>query len=206
MGHITLLSEILCFSDKNDYFCGVSCNDCLMEHQQYMKRRVCAIRVEPYLAAYAKMKFDTDPKTGGIKIPDSFDLYHCVWQLMERHPKDARLPEDSNLKIWLPARRGADGLAQKNPAFWNYLSPRSARQVEKQLRRLFNWEFHHYMETATHGDRCLTKIQAVREFISVYGLGLDCEDALLKNIQRHEHTIRTFLGIKKYKNRKKRRI
>ena len=52
-----------------------------------MKRRVCAIRVEPYLATYAKMKFDVDPKTGGIRIPDSFDLYHCVWQLMSRRPQ-----------------------------------------------------------------------------------------------------------------------
>ena len=28
----------------------------------YEKRRVAAIRVEPYLAQYARMKFDTDPK------------------------------------------------------------------------------------------------------------------------------------------------
>lgn len=177
-----------------------------MEHQQYMKRRVCAIRVEPYLATYAKMKFDVDPKTGGIRIPDSFDLYHCVWQLMERRPADAELPGDPNLLIWLPARRGTDGLAQKNPAFWNYLSPRSARQVEIQLRRLFNWEFHHYMDTAIHGEQRRTKIQAVRSFISKYGLGLDCEDALLKNIQRHERTIQVFLGIKKRKKKKKRKI
>lgn len=169
-----------------------------------MKRRVCAIRVEPYLAAYARMKFDTDSRTGGIRIPDSFDLYHCVWQLMERQPKDAELAQEPNLTIWLPARRGTDGLAQKNPAFWNYLSPRSVRQVEKQLRRLFNWEFHNYMDLATHGAQCRTKIQAVRDFISMYGLGLDCEDALLKNIQRHERTIQVFLGIKKHKNRKKR--
>lgn len=177
-----------------------------MESQQYMKRRVAAIRVEPYLAAYARMKFDVDAKTGGIKIPDSFDLYHCVWQLMERRPLNATLPDEPNLLIWLPARRGTEELAQKNPAFWNYLSPRSARLIERSLRRLFNWEFHHYMEMATHGDHKVTKVQAVRNFIRKYGLGIDSEDALLKNIQRHERTIQLFLDIKKRKNKKKRNI
>ena len=177
-----------------------------MESQQYMKRRVAAIRVEPYLAAYARMKFDIDAKTGGIKIPDSFDLYHCVWQLMERRPMDVQQAEEPNLLIWLPARRGTDGLAQKNPAFWNYLSPRSARLIERSLRRLFNWEFHHYVDMVTHGEHRQNKVQAVRSFIRRYGLGIDSEDALLKNIQRHERTLQVFLGIKKRKNKKKRNI
>ena len=175
-----------------------------MEKEKYSKNRVAAIRVEPYLAEYARAKFDIDTKTGGIKIPDSFDLYHCVWQLMERKPAYVALPDEPNLKIWLPARRATDGLAQKNPAFWNYLSPRSARQVERSLRRLFNWEFHHYVDEATGDGSRTTKLQAVRDFIRKYGLNIDCEDALLKNIQRHENTLRVFLGIKKKKKKKNR--
>lgn len=171
-----------------------------MEHQEYQKRRICAIRVEPYLAKYARMKFDVDAQTGGIRIPDSFDLYHCVWQLMERRPVGVELPKDANLTIWLPARRGIEGVAQKNPAFWNYLSPRSARQVERSLRRLFNWEFHHYCDDLI--SRGLAKKESVGRFIRKYGLGIDCEDALLKNLQRHERTIHAFLGIKKRKNKK----
>lgn len=168
-----------------------------MENEQYHKRRVCAIRVAPYLAKYARQKFDVDSKTGGIRIPDSFDLYHCVWQLMERRPADAVEPEGANLVIWLPARRGSEGGGQKNPAFWNYLSPRSAWMIEKSLRRLFNWEFHHYCDELV--SRGTTKREAVSRFISLYGLGIDSEDALLKNLQRHEHAIRVFLGIKKGK-------
>lgn len=172
-----------------------------MEHQQYQKRRVCSIRVAPYLATYARQKFDVDPLTGGIRIPDTFDLYHCVWQLMERRPKDAKPTEETNLTIWLPARRGIEGLAQKNPAFWNYLSPRSARLVERSLRRLFNWEFHHYCENLI--SRGTGKKEAVGRFIRMYGLGIDSEDALLKNLQRHERAIQVFLGIKKGGNKKK---
>lgn len=174
-----------------------------MEHQQYMKQRVCAIRVEPYLAKYARAKFDVDPKTGGIRIPDSFDLYHCVWQLMERRPKGAELPEDPNLTIWLPARRCTEGLAQKNPAYWNYLSPRSQRLIEKSLRRLFNWEFHHFCDNLV--SQSVTKKEAVDRFISKYDLGIDAEDTLLKNLQRHERTIQVFLGIKKRRNKKNHR-
>ena len=171
-----------------------------MDPQQYMKRRVCAIRVEPYLAEYARRKFDIDPKTGGIRIPDSFDLYHCVWNLMERHPVNAEPPGDANLVIWLPARRNTEGVAQKNPAYWNYLSPRSQHLVEKSLRRLFNWEFHHYCEDLI--SRGCKKAEAVRSFISLYRLGIDSEDALLKNLQRHERTVQVFLGIKKRKSGK----
>ena len=171
-----------------------------MDSQRYQNRRVCAIRVAPYLAKYARMKFDVDAQTGGIRIPDSFDLYHCVWQLMERRPADAVTAADANLTIWLPARRGIDGQAQKNPAFWNYLSPRSARQVERSLRRLFNWEFHHYCEDLV--SRGTAKKEAVMRFIRMYGLGIDSEDALLKNLQRHERSVQEFLGIKKGKNQK----
>lgn len=170
----------------------------------YEKRRVASIRVEPYLAQYARMKFDTDPKTGGIKIPDSFDLYHCIWQLMERRPRHTEDQDDTNLSIWLPARRGIDGVTQKNPAFWNYIPRRKFWIIEKALRRLFNWEFHHYCENLV--SQSVTKKEAVDRFIRMYGLGLDCEDALLKNLQRHERAISLFLGIQKKKNKKKRKI
>lgn len=175
-----------------------------MEHQQYQKRRVASIHVEPYLATYAQRKFEIDPKTGGIKIPDTFDLYHCVWQVMSRRPKGCEPQGNENLTIWLPARRGIDGLTQKNPAFWNYISPRRQWIIEKSLRRLFNWEFHHYVEQCL--AQSMPKVDAVRAFIKLYGLGLDCEDALLKNLQRYERTISTFLGIQKRKNKKNRRF
>ena len=175
-----------------------------MEKGKYSKLRVASIRVEPYLAIYARKKFEIEPKTGGIKIPDTFDLYHCVWQVMMRRPKDTKPLGDENLTIWLPARRSIDGITQKNPAYWNYISPRGARHVEYQLRRLFNWEFHYYCEEKI--NQGITKIGAVRSFSAMYGLGFDHEDALLKNLQRYERTLCLFLGIKKRKYKKKHQI
>ena len=171
-----------------------------MDRQRYLRRRVCAIRVAPYLAKYARMKFDVDSETGGIRIPDSFDLYHCVWQLMEHRPTNAETAAGANLTIFLPFRRAVDGQPGKHPEHWNYLSPRSQRMIERSLRRLFNWEFHHYCEDLV--SRGTAKKEAVTRFIRMYGLGIDSEDALLKNLQRHERSVQEFLGIKKGKNQK----
>jgi hypothetical protein len=187
-------------------FAGViNANSLMIDPERYVKRRVCEIRVEPYLAAYARRKFDTDPKTGGIRIPDSFDLYHCVWQLMSLRPRhsvdEGQLP--ANLRIHLPARRASETLSQKNPAYYNYIPPRFHWIIGKSLRRLFNWEFHHYVEQRIQEG--VTKVEAVRSFVRMYHLGIDCEDALLKNMQRYERSMKIFLNIgrKKHKNTKK---
>lgn len=189
-------------SIKISTFAGIDKTDSLMiDPERYVKRRVCEIRVEPYLAAYARRKFDTDPKTGGIRIPDSFDLYHCVWQLMSRQPRHisegSQLPP--NLRIHLPARRATENLAQKNPAYYNYISPRFYWIIGKSLRRLFNWEFHHYVEQRLQEGT--SKIDAVRAFVRLYHLGIDCEDALLKNLQRYERSMHVFLNISRKKRK-----
>ena len=174
-------------------------------HQQH--RRVAEIRVEAYLAQYARMKFDVDPRTGGIKIPDSYSLYHCVWQSMSKWPSErwhvgVRRPVDApegNLLIHLPNRREEGGV-WKNPRYWNYISPRHARLINRELKRLFDWEFHHYVEILLEYQPDITKKEAVARFARKYGLGIDSEDALLKNFQRHLRAVRILLGLKKRKN------
>lgn len=163
-----------------------------MEYEKYRQQRVAVIQVADYLARWAVRKFDIDPQTGGIRIPQTFDLYHCVWHLMERRPRNLTAEPVGNLKIWLPARRAEGHLAQKNPAIWNYLSPRRQHVVEQQLRRLFSYEFHMHVEQELL--RGVQKTEAVRNYIRLYRLGLDCEDTLLKNLQRHERALREFLG------------
>jgi hypothetical protein len=178
-----------------------------MNQQQSHSRRVAQIRVEPYLAAYARRKFPIDPITGGIKVPDKFDLYHCIWHSMSKWPlerwnigvrRKADAPE-GNLLIHLPNRRSEGGI-RKNPLFWNYISRRHARLINRELKRLFDWEFHHYVEILLEYHPDMTKKEAVQRFAKKYALGIDCEDALLKNFQRHEKTIRIFLGLRKRKN------
>lgn len=177
------------------------------DNKQNQRRRTASIRVAPYLACYARQKFDVDPKTGGILIPDSFDLYHCVWQLMAKWPLErwhigvsrrVELPE-GNLLIHLPFRRSEGGIS-KDPRYWNYISPRAARVIQRELKRLFDWEFHHYVENLLEYSTGVTKKEAVARFARKYALEVDAEDALLKNFQRHERRNRIFLGLKKHKS------
>lgn len=168
-------------------------------------RRTASIQVQPYLAEYARRKFSRDPQTGGIVIPDSFNLYHCVWQSMSKWPLERwhvgvmRRVEsgEGNLLIHLPDRHREGGL-RKDPRYWNYLPPRAAHEIGRELKRLFDWEFHHYMEQRLKaGD---TKVGAVREFARLYGLGIDAEDTLLKNFQRYERRMGIFLRLNKVKS------
>ena len=178
-----------------------------MEDKQTKNRRVCSISVPDYLARYARLKFDTDPKTGGIRIPDSFNLYHCVWHAMAKWPLERwhvgvmRRVETAggNLTIHLPDRRSPEDGHRKNPRYWNYISPRSARVIAAELKRLFDWEFHHYVENLLEYRDDVTKKEAVRRFARKYSLGIDAEDALIKNFQRHERKTRLFLGLNKRK-------
>ena len=111
-----------------------------MEKEDCLKQRTASISVEPYLATYARKKFDIDPKTGGIKIPDKFNLYHAVWHAMAKWPLERwhigvkrRVDNpQGNLLIHLPDCR--EGGVRKNPLYWNYISPRSARVINRELK------------------------------------------------------------------------
>ena len=176
-----------------------------MEKEDCLKQRTASISVEPYLATYAQKKFDIDPKTGGIKIPDKFNLYHAVWHAMAKWPLERwhigvkrRVDNpQGNLLIHLPDCR--EGGVRKNPLYWNYISPRSARVINRDLKLLFDWEFHHYVEILLEYHPDITKKEAIARFAKKYALGIDTEDALLKNFQRHEKAVRIFLGLKKNK-------
>lgn len=169
---------------------------------------VATIKVEPYLAQYARCKFSTHPKTGGVCIPDSFNLYHAVWHAMSKWPRERWAvgvmrrvdAPDGNLMIHLPDCR--EGGFRKNPLYWNYISPRRARVIGRELKRLFDWEFHHYVEVMLEYHPDMTKKSAVQQFVRKYALGIDTEDTLLKNYQRHEHATKIFLELNKTKTRK----
>ena len=182
-----------------------------MSKKQPNERPGVLIRVEPYLAQYARLKFDTNPKTGGIMIPSGFDLYHCIWNNMQLRPIRRTIyggiyredPPDGNLLIHLPNRRGSQGEICKDPRSWNYISPKSARAINRELKRLFDWEFHHYVDFGLQMNAQLTKKELIQRFAQKYRLGIDVEDSLLKNYQRYEQTIRILLGLKKRKSAQK---
>jgi len=161
-----------------------------MEKKRRLQNRTVGIRVEPYLSEYAIRKFELDEKTHGIKIPDNYDLYICIWNRMERRPAGVTDTPGANLRIFLPCRRsGADGMPRKHPEYWNWLSPAAALEIEAQLRLLFNFDFHTRMMDNEAQGRPRQQREVVEDFIRDYRLESISSDALLKNFQRYRQRL-----------------
>lgn len=191
--------NIYLFSDKIIIFAAMKAKNLEKQPQQ---RRTCRISVPDYLARYARYKFDMDSQTGGIRIPDSFDLYDCVWKAMAKWPVEhtwlglqrrADAP-DGNLLIHLPCRRKPVNGLRKNPCYWNYISPRAAYIIICELRKLFNKDLYDYVDSKTNN---VTRVAAVRQFCHDRDLGIDAEDALLKNLQRRDRKKHLILNLSK---------
>lgn len=165
-----------------------------MEKEKWSLKRTVGIHIEPYLAEYVSKKFKIDPKTGGVKIPYTTDLYFVVWNLMAKPKPDSMAKpieeETINLRIHLPNRRhGADELPGKNPAYFNYLSRTSAKKIEDAIRLMFNFEFHRTMMENEEFGRPRKAQEVVDDFIHVYSLESISRDALLKNFYRYRNRI-----------------
>lgn len=192
-----------------------------MERKKRASKKICTIEITPYLAEYARKKFHASTLDGSIRIPSTSDLYHCVWNNMQRPPSSspalapsaapvlalsgasaqppapvlavsaASVQPPSLLLISLPSRRPSSTEGPwKDPAYYNYISPQGAREVETCLRREFNFEFHRVMlenEAAGHPRR---NIDVVDDFICEYRLQSITSDALLKNYYRYRDLIR----------------
>ena len=161
-----------------------------MEKEKRTSKRVASIKIEPYLAEYISKKFKIDEKTGGIKIPYTTDLYHVVWNLMAKPDGQSRVPEDANLKIYLPCRRSLmDGIPGKDPAYFNYLSQAAAKKVEASIRLMFNFEFHRMLMENEEFGRPRKNQDVVADFIKKYQLKSISMDALLKNFYRFKNQL-----------------
>ena len=149
---------------------------------------VVRLKVQPFLAEYARRRFERDELTGALLIPRSFDLWHCLWQVMQKPPRGGRVTvADANLAVRLPWRRRQEGEVGKDPAYWNYISPEGQRQVEQQLRRLYYYDLHQWMLHPRQGRHLQRDL--IRQFMQRWGTNLDHEDALLKNWQRYRKNI-----------------
>lgn len=161
-----------------------------MEKKKWVSKRTASIKIEPYLAEYIQKKLEIEPKTGGVKIPYTTDLYHVVWNLMAKPDASSVVPEDANLKIYLPCRRSSsDGIPGKNPAYFNYLSQASARKIEASIRLMFNFEFHRQLMENEEFGRPRKNQEVVADFIKKYQLESISQDALLKNFYRFKNQL-----------------
>lgn len=162
-----------------------------MDKEKRIKKRVTTISIEPYLAEYITAKYEVDARTGGVKIPSSTDLYFCLWEQMSKRRANQPEYKDGNLRIFLPFRKsGVNGTPWKDPAYYNYLSPAAVKEIENQIRRMFNFELHRILLENEEFGRKKRNLDVVYEFIRAYKLKSISSDALLKNFYRFRHRLR----------------
>lgn len=163
-----------------------------------VQKRVASIRIEQYLAEYISAKYNKDATTGGIKIPCNTDLYFCVWEHMaKQHTNQPNV--DGNLCIHLPFRRaGSICSPWKDPAYYNYLSVSAAKEIETQIRRMFNFELHRVLLENEEFGRQRKNLDVIYDFIHIYKLKSISSDALLKNYYRFRNRLRP-KKVRKYK-------
>jgi len=153
------------------------------------------ITITPYLAEYMLGKYNNGADEA-MKIPDPSDLYHLIWQLMSKRPKDCTGMDNGNLEIILPCRREG-----KNPQYYNYLSERSARMIENKIKQEFNEELHSMISDNAERGREYLDIEVVNMFMCNYCIESVTEDALLKNHQRWKENIRKMRVRRNYKKK-----
>lgn len=154
-----------------------------------------SIYIEPYLAEYIRGKYNNGCE-GSLRIPDHTDLYHMVWALMSRRQKNQSPVDAGNLTFILPERR-----VGKDPKVYNFLSPASARMIEKEIRRMFNRELHTVMDENDLNGHDLNNLEVVLHFMHSYCIESVSEDALLKNFYRWRENMRKRKVRRKYEKR-----
>lgn len=161
-----------------------------MHKEKRALKKIATIRIEPYLAEYVIGKYGMEQKNGAVNIPYNTDLYHCIWENMSRQRTNQSVPEDGNLRIQLPCRKPGDGVAWKDPAYYNHLSSVASKAIEYQIRRMFNFELHRILLENEEFGRQRRNLDVIYDFIHTYQLKSISSDALLKNYYRFRNRLR----------------
>lgn len=140
------------------------------------------IEVKQHLAEYILGKYN-DCMPGPVFFPDREDLYHVIFDLLEKRPVCCEV-DSGNLEIGIPDRRFG-----KSPETYNYLGSRSSRIISQKIEVLFWAELHSMIDENKHLYG-IQYIETVAYFIRKYGIQAITEDALLKNYYRWRDKVR----------------
>jgi len=133
------------------------------------------INIKPHLAEYVRGKYN-HCDDGPVSLPHTSDLYIIVWDLMAKRPVNAAI-DSGNLDIALPARS-----VGKRPEYYNYLSPRAAKIIERFVENLMYAELHHRLRE--NKRKGINYLDTVYQFMTEYGVTRITEDAFIKDYYR----------------------
>ena len=134
------------------------------------------IDLPEHLVEYLRGRFN-DYETGPIRLPDESDLYHTLYDLLRKRPKDKPV-DTGNLELVLPERS-----LGKRPETYNYLSAHSQRIIRQKVTMMMWADVHEYIDHQHHMEGMDYKT-AVYRWLCMYDISGISEDALLKNYYR----------------------
>lgn len=139
------------------------------------------IQIRDYLKEYIIGKYN-NCADGPVRFPDQIDLYHTIWDLMEKRSTNS--VDTGNLEIILPKRD-----LGKSPEIYNYLGVRSQKLIEKRISTMM-WSDVHSLLVENKHDHGINYILSITYFMKTYGIDSLSEDAFLKNFYRWRDKIR----------------
>lgn len=152
------------------------------------------IYVPQHIREYCVGKFN-DLFEGPVRFPDQTDIYHTLWDLLEKRPLSASV-DSGNLEIVLPKRD-----IGKSPEVYNYLGQRSQTIIIKKLELMMWAEVHELLDENKHRYG-IEHIQSVHTFMRRYDIRSISEDAFIKNFYRWRELCRKKKEKRTYKKEK----
>lgn len=143
------------------------------------------INIKPHLAEYMYGKYNNCDDESPINLSEKDDLYHMMWQLMRKRPKNANPVDSGNL--WLVLSEKHIG---KDPNVYNYIDACCAELIECKIEALFFLELHQRTEENRMDGYPITTQKVVYMFLCEYGIESITEDALIKNDYRWQAKVR----------------
>lgn len=151
------------------------------------------IEIPAHLCEYLCGKF-CSLKPEPVRFPDNLDIYHLIYDLLERRPAGA--VDHGNLEIYLPHRK-----IGKSPEEFNYLGKRSQSIIIRKIELMMWAEVHDFLDEQKH-RLGIDYIDGVHTFMKKYGIDSLTEDAFLKNYQRWRAKVRRKGRKREYKKQK----
>lgn len=141
------------------------------------------ISIKKHLSEYLIGKFN-NCKEGPVTLPDDFDLYHTIFDLVQKRPANGIPIENGNLEIVLPDRREG-----KDPVYYNYLGERAQQILERRIEVKMWAEVHDLIDENKHRYG-IEYSESIFSFMSKYDIHSISEDALMKNYYRWRDRVR----------------
>ena len=139
--------------------------------------------IPEHLKEYLTGRFGDFNQAVPVRIPNEFDLYHIIFDLLEKRPANCMV-DRGNLELVLPERN-----LGKRPENYNYLGSLSQQIITQKIELMMWAEVHDFMDEQKHRYGIDYK-DSVHVFILKYGIESLSEDAFLKNYYRWRGKVR----------------